>query len=43
VVVSDRGIAAGRLEYRHRRAAGNEEFALAAAVPFIRERLAASR
>jgi prolyl-tRNA synthetase len=43
VVVSDRGIAAGRLEYRHRRAADNEEFALASAVPFIRERLAASR
>ncbi len=43
VVVSERGIAAGRLEYRHRRAADNEEFPLASAVPFIRERLAASR
>jgi prolyl-tRNA synthetase len=43
VVVSERGIAAGRLEYRHRRATDNEAFPLAAAVPFIRERLAASR
>ena len=33
----------GRLEYRHRRATDNEEFPLDAAVPFIRERLAASR
>jgi prolyl-tRNA synthetase len=41
VVVSERGIAAGRLEYRHRRAADSEEFALASAIPFIRERLAA--
>jgi prolyl-tRNA synthetase len=42
VVVSERGIAAGRLEYRHRRAPDNEEFPLASALPFIRERLAAS-
>ncbi|MBX3704098.1 MAG: proline--tRNA ligase [Steroidobacteraceae bacterium] len=42
VVVSERGIAAGRLEYRHRRAAGNEDFPLDSALPFIRERLAAS-
>jgi prolyl-tRNA synthetase len=42
VVVSERGIAAGRLEYRHRRAPDNEEFPLDSALPFIRERLAAS-
>jgi len=42
VVVSERGIAAGRLEYRHRRAADSVEFPLGSALPFIRERLAAS-
>jgi prolyl-tRNA synthetase len=43
IVVSERGLAAGRLEYRHRRAADNEEFPLGSALPFIRERLAAPR
>ncbi len=42
VVVSDRGIEAGRLEYRHRRAADSEDFPLADAVSFIRSRLAAA-
>jgi prolyl-tRNA synthetase len=41
VVVSDRGIEAGRLEYRHRRASDNEDFPMAEAVGFIRSRLAA--
>jgi len=40
VVVGDRGIAAGKLEYRHRRAEAAEEFPLADAVAFIRGRLA---
>ncbi len=43
VVVSDRGIAAGRLEYRHRRAEANEEFPQAQALAFLRERIAAAR
>ncbi len=41
IVVSDRGLAAGRLEYRHRRAEANEEFPEAQAVDFVRTRLAA--
>jgi prolyl-tRNA synthetase len=41
VVVSERGIDAARLEYRHRRATDNEEFPLAQAVDWIRARLAA--
>ena len=40
VVVGDRGLAAGKLEYRHRRAEAAEEFPLADAVAFIRGRLA---
>jgi prolyl-tRNA synthetase len=40
VVVSERGLAAGRLEYRHRRAEANEEFPQEQAVKFLRERLA---
>ena len=40
VVVGDRGITAGKLEYRHRRAEAAEEFSLADAMAFIRERLA---
>ncbi len=40
IVVSERGIDAGRLEYRQRRAVDNEEFPLAQAVSFIRTRLA---
>jgi prolyl-tRNA synthetase len=41
VVVGDRGISAGKLEYRHRRAEAAEEFPLADALAFIRDRLAA--
>jgi prolyl-tRNA synthetase len=40
VVVGDRGITAGKLEYRHRRAEAAEEFALADAMAFIRGKLA---
>jgi prolyl-tRNA synthetase len=40
VVVGDRGIEAGKLEYRHRRAEAAEEFPLADAMAFIRGRLA---
>ncbi len=40
VVVSDRGIESGRLEYRHRRAATSEEFPREQAVSFLRARLA---
>jgi prolyl-tRNA synthetase len=42
VVVGDRGLAAGKLEYRHRRAEAAEEFPLADAIGFIRGRLAAT-
>jgi prolyl-tRNA synthetase len=41
VVVGDRGLSAGRLEYRHRRADAAEEFPLADALAFLRGRLAA--
>ena len=41
IVVSERGLAAGRLEYRHRRAEANEEFPEAEAAEFVRTRLAA--
>ncbi len=41
VVVSERGLASGRLEYRHRRAEASEEFAGEAAVEFRRGRVAA--
>jgi prolyl-tRNA synthetase len=40
VVVGDRGITAGKLEYRHRRAEAAEEFPLADALGFIRGKLA---
>jgi prolyl-tRNA synthetase len=40
IVVSDRGIEAGRLEYRHRLASGNEDFPMAEAVSFVRARMA---
>jgi prolyl-tRNA synthetase len=43
IVISDRGIASGRLEYRHRRAEANEDFAQAEAVTFLRERIATSK
>ncbi len=39
VVVGDRGLAAGKLEYRHRRAEAAEEFPLADALAFVRGRL----
>ncbi len=41
IVLSDRGLAAGRLEYRHRRAEASEEFPLAEAVSLLRGRVAA--
>jgi prolyl-tRNA synthetase len=40
IVVGERGLDAGRLEYRHRRATESEEFALADAVAFLRSRQA---
>jgi prolyl-tRNA synthetase len=40
IVVGDRGLEAGRLEYRHRRATDNEEIPIDAALEFIRSRLA---
>jgi prolyl-tRNA synthetase len=42
VVISDRGIESGRLEYRHRRADANEDFPMAEAASFIRVRMAAN-
>ena len=39
VVVGDRGLEAGKLEYRHRRAEAAEEFPLADANAFLRGRL----
>jgi prolyl-tRNA synthetase len=38
IVVGERGLDAGRLEYRHRRATESEEFALADAAAFLRSR-----
>ncbi len=43
VVVSERGLDSGRLEYRHRRATASEEFPLPEAMEFIASRLAAER
>ena len=40
IVIGERGLDAGRLEYRHRRAADSEEFAPDDALTFIRSRLA---
>jgi prolyl-tRNA synthetase len=40
IVVGERGLEAGRLEYRHRRATANEDITLDGAVEFIRSRLA---
>jgi prolyl-tRNA synthetase len=42
LVVSDRGVAARRLEYRHRRAEASEELPLGDAASFVRARLAAA-
>jgi prolyl-tRNA synthetase len=41
IVIGERGLENGRLEYRQRRAAGNEEIPLEQALDFIRERLRA--
>ena len=38
IVVGERGLAAGTLEYRHRRASESEEFPADAALEFIRVR-----
>jgi len=43
IVVSERGLDAGRLEYRHRRASENEEIPMPEAVTFIASRLEAER
>jgi prolyl-tRNA synthetase len=40
IVVGERGLDAGRLEYRHRTATDSEEFALADAVAFLKDRRA---
>ena len=40
LVVSERGLEAGRLEYRHRRDTSSSEFAADEALPFLRARLA---
>jgi prolyl-tRNA synthetase len=42
VVVSDRGLGAGRLEYRGRTSETSEEFPAAEAIGFVRARLAAA-
>jgi prolyl-tRNA synthetase len=41
IVISDRGIDAGRLEYRHRRAAGNEDWPVAEVLERLLSRRAA--
>ena len=43
IVVSERGLDADRLEYRHRRATGNEEIPMPQAVEFMTARLEADR
>ncbi len=42
IVIGDRGLDSGKLEYRHRRADANEEFDLENAVAFIQSKLSAS-
>jgi prolyl-tRNA synthetase len=39
IVIGERGLDAGRLEYRHRRAESSEDFPQNAAVDFLRSRL----
>ena len=39
VVIGERGLEAGMLEYRHRRAQDNEEMPLAEAVAFLKARM----
>ena len=41
IVIGDRGLETGKLEYRHRRADANEEFELENAVAFIQSKLSA--
>jgi prolyl-tRNA synthetase len=41
LVVSERGVAAGRLEYRHRRESASTEFPATEALSFLRTRLGA--
>jgi len=41
LVVAERGLEAGRLEYRHRRESTSTEFAVDEALTFVRARLAA--
>lgn len=41
IVIGDRGLDSGKLEYRHRRAEANEEFDLENAVAFIQSKLSA--
>jgi prolyl-tRNA synthetase len=41
LVVAERGLEAGRLEYRHRRDSESSEFAAAQALAFVRARLEA--
>jgi prolyl-tRNA synthetase len=38
IVVGERGLDAGKLEYRHRRASESEEFPMADAISFLRSR-----
>jgi hypothetical protein len=40
-VVAERGLEAGRLEYRHRRDSSSTEFPIDEALAFVRARLAA--
>jgi prolyl-tRNA synthetase len=42
IVVSDRGLASGLLEYRHRRAEASEDFSQEEAAAFLRRRTAAA-
>jgi prolyl-tRNA synthetase len=43
IVVAERGLDAGRLEYRHRRADSNEDFPAGEAVAFLRSRMQQGR
>jgi len=39
LVLGERGLAAGTIEYRHRRASENQDIPLAGLLPFLRERI----
>jgi len=41
VVIAERGLDAGRLEYRHRTATASEDFVATAALPFLRAKFGA--